>query len=337
MTRRVSAMVLACVLAMNADPAASQKDAAGICRNGTAGVLSRLDQIYVRDEFRILYTTHGHHALANIRDHNENGIPDQVEDVATQMIAARRVYSEAIGLKNSLSMPRYARVKSVDVFLLNMKTGNGITYDEAINYRLGFDGREGRCILRIDLRNSLPNQNVTPAHELFHLYQYSYLMFKARWFLEGSARWAEYGLISGAGPQSPLPMTKEAIHSQVFSKVYDASGWWNRLAAITDPVGRLPLSRDITGMTYVDGSTVIKDDILHGAAFIRAVFEALESLSACVSSRNNWNRYNWKEADQRSPEHDEEMFHAVMQVLKQSVAHDGPQGKEGKDFIETDF
>src|SRR5690606_11826160 len=103
----------------------------------------------------------GHHALANTRDRNENNIPDQVEDVATQMVAAQRLYSEVIGLKNPLSMPRYARVKSIDVFLLNMKKGNGITYDEVINYRLGFDGSEGRCSLRIDLRNSLPNQNIT--------------------------------------------------------------------------------------------------------------------------------------------------------------------------------
>lgn len=331
-----AAIALASGLPASADAAAPQEDTAGLCRNGSPRAFSGLDRIYVRDEFRIIYAANGHHALANVGDVNENGIPDRVEDTATQMIAARRIYSEAIGLKHPLSMPRYARVKSVDVFLLNMKRGNGLAYDKAINYRLGFDGDDGQCILRIDIRNSLPNLNVTPAHELFHLYQYSYSMFKARWFLEGTARWAEYAIRSGSGPQIPLPATRKAVQDQVFSETYRASGLWNRLTAITDPVGRLRLPEDLAGMTYVDGSPVIHDDILHGSAFIRAVFEELESLSASVSSRNGWSRYNWEEADQKSLAHYEEIFDAVIRPLQRSIARGGSQDREVKALIETD-
>ncbi|MFO2465575.1 hypothetical protein OOJ96_18060 [Pseudomonas sp. 15FMM2] len=330
------AIALASGLALGADPLPSQKDAAGYCRNEKSRVLSGLDRIYVRDEFRIIYATHGQHALPSGDDLNENGIPDQVEDIATQMVTARRIYSQAIGLKHPLSMPRYARVKSVDVFLLDMKKGNGLAYDEAINYRLGFDGNDGRCTLRIDLKNSLPRQNVSPAHELFHLYQYGYSMFKARWFLEGTARWVEYALKPGAGPQTPLPTTGKAVQAQVFSQTYRASGLWNRLAAITDPPGRLRLPKDLAGTTYVDGSAVIHDDLLHGSAFIRATFEELENLSISVSSRNGWSRYNWKEADQKSPAHNEEIFHAVMRALQQSSSPGSFKDQRVKSLIDMD-
>lgn len=322
--------------ALSADPASPQKDTAGYCRNEKSKVLSGLDRIHVRDEFRIIYATQGPHAPPNASDINKNGIPDQVEDIATQMVTASRIYSQVLGLKQPLSMPRYARVKSVDVFLLNMKKGNGLAYDEVINYRLGFDGGDGRCTLRVDLKNNLPRQNVSPAHELFHLYQYSYSMFKARWFLEGTARWAEYALRPGAGPQKPLPATGEAVRSQVFSQTYRASGLWNRLAVITDPLGRLHLPQDLAEMTYVDGSTVIHDDIIHGPAFILAVFEELERLSISVSSRNGWNRYNWKETDQKSPVHDEEIFHAVMRALQKSVTPVGLKDRGVKTLIELD-
>lgn len=328
-------IALASGLAISADPG-REDDTAGLCRNGSSRPFSGLNRIYVRDAFRIIYATHGHHALPNVRDLNENGVPDQVEDIATQMIAARQIYTDIIGLEHPLSMPRYARVESIDVFLLDMKGGNGSAYDEVINYRLGFDGDDGRCALRIDVKNSLTNQNVTPAHELFHLYQYGYSMFKARWFLEGTAQWAEYALRPGAGPQSSLPTTSEAAQDELFSQAYRASGLWNRLAAATHPAGRLRLPEKLAGRTYVDGSPVIHDDILHGPAFIRAAFEELESLSASLSSRKGWSRYNWEEVDQKSPAHNEEMFHRVMQALGRSIAHDHPQNREIKALIGND-
>ncbi len=36
-----------------------------------------------------------------------------------------------------------------------------------------------------------PKHNVTPSHELFHIYQNSVMMFKQSWLTEGLARWSE--------------------------------------------------------------------------------------------------------------------------------------------------
>jgi len=308
-------LLLACWVIVVAPSAMAQEAAAGSCRNGRSAMLSGLDRSHVRGEFRIFYTLEGRHALADVRDVNRNGIPDKVEDVATQLTVGGRIFSEVMGLIHPLEQPRYARATSIDVFLLNMEKGNGLAYDEVMNYRHANDGSGGRCALRIDLKNSHSNQNVTPIHELFHQYQYGYSMFKARWFLEGTARWAEYALRAGSGPQRPLPTTLPALQEQVFSRTYASSTVWNRLGKILDPVGRLQLPADLARSTYVDGSLVIHDDLLHGAGFIKTLFEMLGQLSHQVAERNAWRYYDWKEEDQRSAVHDVEMFRTVLQSV----------------------
>lgn len=299
-------------------PSAAQE-----CGTARKANLPRLDRSHVRDEFRIVYTLHGEHALPDARDANRNGVPDKVEDVATQLVAGRRIFSEVMGLTHPMRQARNAHTASIDVFLFKMEKGNGRSYDEATNYRLGTDGPKGHCALRIDLLNSHSNQNVTPVHELFHQYQYGYTMFKARWFLEGTARWAEYALRPGMGPERPLPGTLQALQAQVFAETYEASAMWNRVAALLDPDGRLKLPADLARSTYVDGSPVIHDDLLRGAAFMKALFEALGPLDRQVSARNGWPAFGWKEEDQRTPAHDAEIFREVLQVVRAQARRSG--------------
>jgi hypothetical protein len=310
-------------MVVSALPSAAEEAGAQGCRTAPNAGLPRLDRSHVRDEFRIFYTLEGEHALPDARDANRNGVPDKVEDVATQLVVGRRIFSEIMGLTHPMRQPRNARTGSIDVFLVKMEKGNGRSYDEATNYRLGTDEPAGRCALRIDLLNSHANQNATPIHELFHQYQYGYTMFKARWLLEGTARWAEYALRTGVGPERPLPGTLPALQAQVFSESYAAGALWNRLATLLDPDGRLALPADLARATYVDGSRVIHDDQLRGAAFMKAVFEALGPLDRQVSARNGWATFGWKEEDQRSPAHDAEIFRQVLQVVRTQAARPG--------------
>jgi hypothetical protein len=310
---------LVCMLAAVL-PVAAQEVEAGRCRVERNATLSQFDRVYVRDEFRIRYTLEGAHALPDIRDLDRNGIPDKVQDVATQLVVGRRLFTDVMGLTHPMRQPRYARATSIDVFLLKMEKGNGMSYDEVMNYRLGSDEAAGGCALRIDLLNRHANQNVTPIHELFHQYQYGYTMFKARWFLEGTARWSEYALRPGSGPQQPLPATLPALREQVFSQTYGAGGMWNRLASMLDPDGRLRLPSGLAQTTYVDGSLVIQDDQLHGAAFIKALLEALGPLDRQVAERNGWPVFGWKEEDQRSSAYDTEIFKGVLQATRSEAA-----------------
>lgn len=314
----------------------AQDVTAGACRKGSARVFPGLDQIYVRDEFRIIYALEGRHALANVQDFNHNGIPDQVEDVATQLVVGRRLFSDVIGLTHILEQPRYQFASSIDVFLLDLKRGNGLSYDEVMNYRFDFDGAEGHCALRMDIKNTLSNQNVTPAHELFHQYQYGYTMFKARWFLEGTARWAEYTLRPGYGAQATLPQTTKDLQKQVFSQTYAAGKIWNRLGTILDPAGRLPLPPDLKRQVYVDGSPVIHGDMPRGASFIKGAFEALAKASDEASARNAWDRYNWAEQDQRSSAHDQEMLRAILGVADRKASEGDISSSELDGFLKLD-
>jgi hypothetical protein len=310
---RVAALLcLAC-----AGPAAhAQQAAPRPCRQGNNATFTALDRIYVRDEFRIVYAVDGAHALADQRDLNANSIPDKVEDVATQLVAGRRLFSEVMGLAAPLRQPRYAQATSIDVFMVKMAKGNGLAYDEVMNYRLGVDSAAGRCALRIDLLNSRPNQNPTPVHELFHLYQYGYTMFKPRWFLEGTARWAEYALRPGSGPQGVLPQSPGALQEELLGTTYAASKVWNRLAFLMDPAGRMRLPPELESLAYVDGTRVIHDDELHGAAFMKAVLESLASLAREAGARQGWPAFQWKEADQRSARHDADIFKNVQGVVR---------------------
>ncbi|WPH17328.1 hypothetical protein [Variovorax paradoxus] len=314
--RRLAACALALAISVSV---AAQEAALAACRIERNATLSSLGHSYVRGEFRVVYTLDGPHALPDARDLNGNGVPDKVEDVATQLVVGRRLFSEVMGMTHPLRQPRYARAASIDVFLLKMEKGNGLSYDEVMNYRLDSSEPAGHCATRIDLLNSHSNQNVTPLHELFHQYQYGYTMFKPRWLLEGTARWAEYALRSGEPPQQSLPATLPALQAQVFSQTYATSTLWNRLADILDPKGRLELPADLAQTRYVDGSLVIHGDQLHGTAFVKALFEALGPLDHDVAARNGWRVFGWKEGDQRSSMHDGEIFQRVIQVVRQQA------------------
>ncbi|RYF80323.1 MAG: hypothetical protein EOO29_14315 [Comamonadaceae bacterium] len=305
-------------------PAHAQAPASGTCRAGNRAQFITLDRVYVRDEFRIVYALTGPHALPDATDSNGNGIPDKVEDVATQLVAGKRLFDGAMGLVAPLRQARYAQAESIDVFLLHMAQGNGRAYDEVMNYRLRFDAAPGRCALRIDLLNSHPNQNPTPIHELFHLHQYGYTMFKRRWFLEGTARWSEYALRPGSGPQRALPQTPAALQEQVFGQAYEASLAWNRLAFLLDPLGRLNLPPQLAQLRYVDGSVVVQDDALHGVAFMKAVLESLASLDREVGAERGWRAFHWTEANQRSALHDAPMLRQIQDVVRQWAARASP-------------
>ncbi|WP_431512170.1 hypothetical protein [Variovorax sp. DAIF25] len=334
MSARSRARWLACIAACILLPAAAQEAASADCREGRNAVLSGLSRSHVREEFRIFYALEGPHALPDTRDLDGNGVPDKVEDVATQLVVGRRLFTEVMGLTHPLRQPRYARAASIDVFLLKMEKGNGLSYDEPMNYRLDGDGPAGRCATRIDLLNSHSNQNVTPIHELFHQYQYAYTMFKPRWFLEGTARWAEHALRAGEAPQRQLPATPQALREQVFSQTYATSGMWNRIAAILDPAGRIDLPPDLARATYVDGSPVVHDGRLHGAAFVKALLEALGPLDHRIAARNGWRVFGWREDDQRSSVNDGEIFRQVLQVVRDQARVSGvPRSGELEDFL----
>ncbi|MBF0401092.1 MAG: hypothetical protein HQL90_10030 [Magnetococcales bacterium] len=276
--------------------------------------LQSLDQLYQVDQFRIFYAARGRHLLTPANDVNGNQVPDSVENVGRQLVAARRLYEEVFQLRNPLQQPRYASAKHIDLFLLPMERGHGVAYDEPANYRLAADRGEESCSLRMDLKDNLEASNPSPAHELFHLYQYGYTLFKVGWFLEGMARWSEASFQKGKGYVARLPANASEIQ-RLFSVSYGAVRFWNPLARLLDSEGE-PLPADLRGARYINGTAIFQQDRVYGVRFMRDVLEGLDQQDDVVSARNGFQKLFWKESDQRSPRNNPDLWKVILAVLK---------------------
>ncbi len=283
-----------------------------------------LDQLHQVEEFRIFYTLTGHDALPDPTDSNENGVPDKVENIAIQLVVARSVYVDAMKLQHPLQSLRYKdKAKFIDVHVARMpldpgaKKVNGQAGDGIINYNRTGDPEGGFPVLTIDISNDLAFDNLTPAHELFHLFQYGYTMFKNPWFLEGMARWAEFALRKGAGQAGHLPRDKQEL-AELFSAEYEASKFWYTVAALSDPRGRLSISSNLRRTTYIGTrQRVIEDDILFGTDFMRQLLERLGEADDAVTEERALKPFEWKESQQRLPENNTHIWAATVDVIRE--------------------
>jgi hypothetical protein len=274
-------------------------------------------------EFRVFYTLAGRDALPDAADTNSNGVPDRIEDIAIQLTTARALYVDVLRLRPPLKSPRYAgRARFIDVHVASLpleagaKRQNGQAGDAVVNYRRACDPDGGVTVLTIDIANDLPRTNLTPAHELFHSFQYGYTLFKNSWFLEGTARWAEHALRTGTGRAGALPATPEDVR-KLFESSYDAAGFWNGLAPALDPDGRMCLPEALRNAAYVGGSPrVIEDDTLNGADFMRQLLETLDRADDAVSRAEGLDPLDWKESRQKSPANNAPLWAAVIETLR---------------------
>lgn len=300
------------LLAQPASPAATGEQQCRILDNKK---LQQLDQLYRVDLFRIFYTAHGAHRLEMANDLNGNQIPDSVEDVGQQLFMARRLFEEVFHLRNPLQQPRYALAKQIDIFLLPMEKGNGVAYDESANYRLPVDRMAATCSLRIDLKESLERSNPSPAHELFHLYQYGYTLFKVGWFLEGMARWSEAPFQKGKGTVGgTLPANVSEIN-RLFTETYGAGRFWSVLARLLEPNGTV-LSAELYGARYLNGAPIFLQDRVYGVQFMKDLLEELDRQDDLVSARLGFQTLFWKESDQRSAQHNPYLWEGILSLLK---------------------
>ncbi len=279
-------------------------------------------QVHREGNIRVYYHTSGEHAVEPA-DTNRNGIPDQVEDVATQTVAARILFVEVLGFPDPFQTERFRAASFLDIHLRHRDTlrMNGAAYDELQRFNREGDPK-GTLSLCFNVATSVKaSLNPTPAHEYFHLIQYGVTYFKNRWFTEGTARWSERGLEAGAlGPAGTLPSwpLREEEAAGVFTMAYDASGhFWNPLAARLDRRGGIPeapaLAR-LQAMTYADGSPVLKDLELTGWEFVREVLHELGRWDDTAFRELGYER--WSEANQMSPKNNPYILRAVREVVE---------------------
>ena len=237
-------------------------------------------------------------------------------------MAARGRFVEVLGLPDPLKTERFKTASFIDIHLRSKDVlkMNGVAFDELQRYRKQGDPG-GTLSIGFNVATTVrAPANLTPAHEFFHLIQYSTTYFKNRWFLEGTARWSERALGEGdlglakIMPVWPLPSDQR---SALFGMAYEASEHlWNPLAKRLDVDGEIPnglaLQR-LKNMKYVDGSPVLKDLRLRGWKFVRDVLQELAKMDDIAFSDFGYDR--WSEDNQRSPKNDEPMLRAVEAVV----------------------
>jgi len=281
-----------------------------------------LKERYVEDEFRVFYALEGEGALSAEQrtDTDKDGVPDKIQNIARQLVVARRLYVEVFKLRHPLESPRYKeRVKYFDVHVASMPSGsNGSAGDGIVNYMRPTDPKGGYEVLTIDISKDLSCTNLTPAHELFHEFQNGYTLFKNAWYTEGTARWAEYALRKGVGKAGQLPTT-EAEQEALCKLKYDASGFWNALAEATDAKGTFRAPKDLVEARYVGTQQrIIQDLRLHGIDFMRALLEELDAMDDKVSEEEGLDPLDWREARQNASDNNGPIWAATLNACRRS-------------------
>ncbi|WP_395740475.1 hypothetical protein [Prosthecobacter sp.] len=277
--------------------------------------------VHQEGKIRVFYQLEGQHAV-DATDANKSGVPDQVEDLLTQIVAARTMFVEVLGFPDPLLTERFRTASFIDVSFRHKDVlkSNGVAYDELQRYNRAGDPK-GTLSISFTVATSVKAAtNLTPAHEFFHLIQNSVTYFKNKWYSEGTARWSEKALgIGGLGPAKilsawPLPEEQEAA---VYGMAYEAADqFWNPLAAKADDEGVIPevpaLAR-VKEMRYTDGTPVLKDLKLTGWEFIREVLQALDRADDVAFRELGYER--WSEENQRSPKNNAYIMKSIEDVL----------------------
>ena len=272
------------------------------CVTVESPALSELDNTLRIDEFAIHYTSHGRHAIQDLTDRDGNKQPDLIDDLALQLTTARILYGQSFGLQHPLDQPRYAKAKHINVFVLALEKGNGLAFDEVVGERIGLQTMP--CALRLFVSNKLRfSSNVTAAHELFHLYQYGYSMFKSRWYLEGMARWVELAFRDRTAQEERSAQNVHWACDDVYGSTYTASTYWAQQARSFAAQATV-VPDTIRSRRYSDGSRVVRETGLPGKQLILHALRGLATASAAVSEAENLPLYRWPEKIQTSSRFD---------------------------------
>ncbi|WP_370264304.1 hypothetical protein [Limnobacter sp.] len=265
--------------------------------------------------FRLFYTTEGIHAVSD-DDGNRNGIPDRVDDILIQLIAADWWFENVLKLTPPLQQARYAHAAGIELHIMNLDTGSGLAFDEPTkpSWYEGLIANSPTLKIKLSARVDA-RSNPTPAHELFHLYQYGYTSFKTQWFTEGMARWIE-------GPFSKrsmfisrsAPMDCRALSGMS----YNASVWFEALSV--DYGKRIdfekqPMKLDgFSDFRYVDGSPVFASRVDGRFTAVKTWLEKARDLTVVEGERLGVRHGLWPEALQRSNQFDEVLCNTLTKL-----------------------
>lgn len=293
------------------------------CKVSSPAWANEFNKVYQLDEFYVYYSDlpNSEHKLPQTKDINKNNIPDYVENIALQAQNSRDMFQLA-GFRSPLKSPRYQNsATAIAIFLQKIKN-NGTAFETAAQYpNIAKDMIQMPCSITFVISNNLeafPGGWGTVAHELFHLYEYSYTQFKNSWYLESLAFWADRSLKRDNGSSTRnlpiLPQNPIDFNQQVYKEPY--THIWRRLFLIND-TDVLKIPDHMKNRTYIGGQKVFADDEWRGTKFVLKFMQNMEKESDLITKQRNWPKYHWTEKDQRSPEWNPIIFGLIQKQLQQ--------------------
>ena len=277
-----------------------------------------LNQVFYAQEFRLFYTLAGTDALPekNRVDSDLNGTPDFIESIAQQLQVASALFTQVFGFTPPLESARYKnRVQSIDIHFL-AKESKGSAGDGVIEFRYPILYNRPTTVLVMNLAVDLREKSLTPSHELFHLYQNGYSMFKNRWYTEGMARWSEYAFREGTGSRNVLPTTNKGLEL-LLSQTYAAKTFWRRLAYLLDTNNGVFEMATINQQAIQGQDLLIQDNRIYGFEFIRYLLEALDSTDEHAALAYGVAPHEWDESLQHSPSNDKYILCAIHHTISE--------------------
>lgn len=147
------------------------------------------------------------------------------------------------------------------------------------------------------------------------------MMFKQSWLTEGTARWSESLIKEGTGKEEALPENKQEL-IEIMSSSYDASKFWTRLFRLVDQNDEFSVPNYLDKVKYLNNEPILKDNKAYGVTFIKVLFDELSKESDHVSEIKGWNRYGWKEKDQKDPALNRYIWNAVKRAVAKSIPYE---------------
>lgn len=276
------------------------------------------------DEIRVLYTIRGNDAV-HPADLDDSGVPDQVEDIARQAWAARRVFCDVVNFPDPLKSDRYRGIETIEISIRHRDVlggGNGLAWEKPQTSALQRKqkGKEPKLVLTCTFGSHImAHRNKTPAFHMFNHIQFGATYFKNSWYLLGMARWAEQGLsrhTRSAPVASPFWQNSSSGRSRLFAMRSEAeAAFWKTITQSVDASGRMPAAKigtELRALRYTDGTPVLEDFTLTGAAFVRDVLIELGRTDDVVFKELGYD--DWSEANQKSAANNIWIYQAVQDV-----------------------
>lgn len=241
------------------------------------------------DRFKVYFTTSGPAAFFQEIRPAPATMEAKLFALRDQMLRGDYLYQNTLNLLPPPNSPKHLQADFVHLHVLAMNNKMGSAGDtvQQMNYR---HFKDNESALLIALSSRWKPGNVTPEHELFHLYQYGYTHFKNPWYLEGLAASMEFYFRNGLAlaESESLPKTTAEINS-LLKRSYSAKVFWNKML-----------------QSCLDETMLVKFDAqsLHPTGgrsnWLKALLEALAVQDEKAAKDRGLNPVRWPEKEQRS-------------------------------------